>query len=157
MKQKYSSQHASRLSTTGHLPTRAYRKMRYRRSSKGRGPIGTVIVEMAVCLPLMLLLVFGCLELNSSLFLSQTLTSAAHEGALVGLRQNATEADVIERVETIMTARNVTQYTLELKTFGTDFADLESGEKFAIAIETPRSHQYVSLSEISVEVTALRP
>ena len=119
--------------------------------------MGTVIVEMAVCLPVMLLLVFGCLELNSSIFLSQTLTSAAHEGALVGLRQNATEAEVIERVETIMTARNIDQYTLELKTFGTDFVDLESGERFAIAIETPRSNQWISLSQINVEVTALQP
>ena len=119
--------------------------------------MGTVIVEMAVCLPVMLLLVFGCLELNSSIFLSQTLTSAAHEGALVGLRQNATEAEVIERVETIMTARNIDEYTLELKTFGIDFADLEPGERFAIAIETPRSNQWVSLSQINVEVTALRP
>jgi len=119
--------------------------------------MGTVIVEMAVCLPVMLLLVFGCLELNSSIFLSQTLTSAAHEGALVGLRQNATEAEVIDRVETIMTARSISEYTLELKTFGTDFAELESGEKFTIAIETPRSNQWVSLSQINVEVTALRP
>ena len=152
MKQKHFLQHNARQ-----LPKRAHRKMRCRRLSNGRGPVGTVIVEMAVCLPVMLLLVFGCLELNSSIFLSQTLTSAAHEGALVGLRQNATEAEVIERVETIMTARNIDQYTLELKTFGTDFADLESGERFAIAIETPRSNQWISLSQINVEVTALRP
>jgi len=135
----------------------ARRRTRNRRLSKGRGPVGTVIVEMAICLPVMMLLVFGCLELNSSIFLSQTLTSAAYEGAIVGLRQNATEAEVIDRVATIMEARSVSHYTLEVKTFGTAFDELASGEKFAIAIETPKANKWVSLSEVSVEVTALRP
>ena len=138
------------------LPTRRHRKMRYR-SSKRQRSIGTVIVEMAMCMPLMLLLVFGCLELNSSIFLSQTLTSAAHEGALVGLRQNATEAEVINRVNTIMTARNISGYTLEVQTLGTPFESLDSGEQFTVFIQAPRSGSYISLSNVSAQVTALRP
>lgn len=76
---------------------------------------------------------------------------------MVGLRQNATEAEVIDRVKTIMSARSISEYSLEVKTFGTDFETLKSGEKFAIAIQTPRSNQFISLSQVGVEVTALRP
>ncbi len=114
-------------------------------------------MEMAVCIPVMLLLVFGCLELNSSIFLSQTLTSAAHEGALIGLRQNATESEVANRVALVMKARNISQYALDIDTFGTPFDALESGQKFAIHIEAPRSNSFIRLSKVDAKVTAMRP
>ena len=76
---------------------------------------------------------------------------------MVGLRQNATEFEVMDRVATILSARNVTNYTLDVNTSGVPFDELNSGEKFSIAIKTPRSNQFVSLSEVQVEVTALRP
>lgn len=60
---------------------------------------------MAVCLPLMLLVVFGCIEANTAIFRGQTLTSAAHEGALVGLKRTATAEDITNRVATITLPR----------------------------------------------------
>lgn len=133
-------------------------RVQCRRFSGRRRLDGSVIVEMAVCLPVMLLLVFGCLELNSSIFLSQTLTSAAHEGALIGSGHGATEADVIDRVEAVLKARNVDEFTLEVRTFGAaDFDQLLPGERFAVAIGTPRANRFVDLSQIDVEVSALRP
>ena len=158
MEQKHFNWIESRASSHAWSPLHLKkRRTRFGRSNRGHGSTGAVILEMAACLPVMLLLVFGCLELNSSIFLSQTLTSAAHEGALVGLRQNATEADVLSRVGTIMDARNITGYSLELKTFGTHFDDLQSGQQFANALQAPRSNQFISLSQVGVEVTALRP
>ena len=139
------------------LPANSNRFAGMRLFRRRGGQLGSIIVEMAMCMPVMILLVFGCLELNSSIFLSQTLTSAAHEGALVGLRQNATEDEVVERVATIMNSRNISGYTVDVKTFGTSFDSLASGEKFAIFIEAPRSNSFISLSEISAEVTAQRP
>ena len=69
--------------------------------------LGAAIVEMAICLPVIVLLTFGTIELASGLFLKQTLTSAAHEGALVGMRLDATEASVRDRVELILAVREV--------------------------------------------------
>ena len=47
--------------------------------------LGAAIVEMAICLPVIVLLTYGTIELAGGLFLKQTLTSAAHEGALAGM------------------------------------------------------------------------
>ena len=48
--------------------------------------LGAAIVEMAICLPVIVLLTYGTIELAGGLFLKQTLTSAAHEGALAGIK-----------------------------------------------------------------------
>ena len=118
---------------------------------------GAVIVEMAVCLPLMLLVVFGCIEVSTGVFRGQTLTSAAHEGALVGLRANATEQEVADRVKTVLDARGLGNYTLNVETFGKVFEDLESGEPFRIELSTIMDSTYLTTRPINVAVTALRP
>lgn len=126
-----------------------------RRQSRTRA--GAVIVEMAVCMPLMILLIFGCLECNSSIFLSQTLTSAAHEGALVGLRQNATAAEVRDRIATIMASRNISDYTVGLKTSGIPFNSLLPGQPFTIVITADKQNSFISIVSLKASVTALRP
>ena len=118
---------------------------------------GAVIVEMAVCLPLMLLVVFGCIEANTMIFRGQTLTSAAHEGALVGLKLTSTEQDISNRVATIMNARGIDQYTLNIETFGKAFEDLESGEQFRIELSTQSKNTYITANSAEAAVTALRP
>ena len=74
--------------------------------------LGAAIVEMAICLPVIVLLTYGTIELAGGLFLKQTLTSAAHEGALAGMRLDATEASVRERVELILAVREVEDLSL---------------------------------------------
>ena len=130
---------------------RAHRRA-YREKSRG-----AVIVEMAVCLPLMLLVVFGCIEANTALFRGQTLTSAAHEGALVGLKRTATAEDITNRVATIMSSRGIEEYTLNLETFGIPFENLESGDQFRIELSTTLKNNFISGNGVEAAVTALRP
>lgn len=118
---------------------------------------GAVIIEMAVCLPLMLLVVFGCIEVSSGIFRGQTLTSAAHEGALVGLKPNATEQDIANRVSTVMAARGISDFTMQINTFGVGFENLQSGERFRIELATEINNSYLTNREVGASVTALRP
>ncbi len=118
---------------------------------------GAVIVEMAVCLPLMLMVVFGCIEANTGIFRGQTLTSAAHEGALIGLKRNSTVEEITNRVETIMSARGVDKYELNIETFGTAFEQLESGDQFRIELSTELNNSYITARTVEAAVTALRP
>jgi len=92
--------------------------------------LGAAIVEMAICLPLIVLLTFGTIELASGLFLKQTLTSAAHEGALAGMRADATEATVRERVELILAVREVEDCTITITPSGAAFDAMVSGDTF---------------------------
>lgn len=139
-------------SNSSSLPTRN-RRSRFRRSRRR----GAVIVEMAVCLPLMLLVVFGCIDISSAIFRAQTLTSAAHEGALMGLRPNATQQEVQDRVSTVLTARGIDQFTVNIETFGTQFEDLESGQPFRIELSSLVNSEYITARTISAAVTGLRP
>ncbi len=117
---------------------------------------GAAIIELAICLPVLLLIVFGTIELSSSIFLKQTLTSAAHEGAMTGMKVIVTEQEVIDRVEAVLTARSVTGCTVSVVPSGTAFADLVPGEMFSVNIQKNTAFQYVSLSGVNVSVSSQR-
>ena len=55
---------------------------------------GAALVEMAVCLPLFLLLLLGIIELGRALMVSQLLTSAARQGCREAIIDGATSSDV---------------------------------------------------------------
>ena len=97
---------------------------------------GAAIVELAVCLPVLVMMVWGTIEVSTSIFMKQTLTSAAHEGALTGMRLNATESEILNKVNLILTARNVTGATVDVIPSGSQFNNLNSGDSFSIRIQT---------------------
>ena len=119
--------------------------------------LGAAIVEMAICLPVIVLLTFGTIELSSGLFLKQTLTSAAHEGALVGMRLDATEASIRERVELILELREVEDSNITITPSGSAFDDLESGDTFTIRIDKDSQNAFVDFTAVSVSVSTKRP
>lgn len=86
-----------------------HRKRKYQ--SKPRA--GAVTVEVAVCLPVLFLLLFGCLELAGANLLRHATESAAYEGARVGIIPGADPA----RVETAVNGI--------LRTLGASGADIE--------------------------------
>ncbi len=91
------------------------------------------------------------------MFRGQTLTSAAHEGALLGLKRTATAEAITNRIATVMNARGINDYTMNLETFGTPFEDLQSGEQFRIELSTEMNSTYITARTIEAAVTALRP
>ena len=63
---------------------------------------GAVTVEVALCLPILFLLLFGCLELAGANMLKHATESAAYEGARVGILPGATDAGVQQAVDRII-------------------------------------------------------
>lgn len=118
---------------------------------------GAAIVEMAICFPLLVLLTFGTIESAGAIFLKQTITSAAHEGALLGMRSDATETQVRERVELILTARNVGDCVITVTPSGADFDDLQSGDTFTIDVAKDSQNSFINLSAVSASVSSKRP
>jgi hypothetical protein len=62
---------------------------------------------LAVCLPIIVLLVFATNEVADMLFLKQTLYSTAYEGARIAVRPGAKNSDVTKRCNEILAARGV--------------------------------------------------
>ena len=119
--------------------------------------LGAAIVEMAICLPVIVLLTYGTIELAGGLFLKQTLTSAAHEGALAGMRLDATEAIVRERVELILAVREVEDCVITITPSGSAFDAMESGDTFTIQIDKGSENKFINLTAVSVSVSTQHP
>ncbi len=80
------------------------RPKRKRRLSKRRG---VATVEFAVCLPALIALTIGTIDICSMLFLKESIKLAAYEGARRGVARGRTDADVIQRVEEFLKERNI--------------------------------------------------
>ena len=77
------------------------------------GPVGRrglAATETAITLPLLVLLVFGAIELTNAIFLKQSLTIAAYEGARAVARPAATSDNGEARVDAVLAARGVSNY-----------------------------------------------
>jgi len=71
--------------------------------SRGRSERGAALLEMALTLPLLLLVCVGILEFGRAYQTWQVLTNAAREGARVAVLPNIDNTTVTTRVRTYMT------------------------------------------------------
>lgn len=87
-----------------------------KRASRLRPPSrnGSATVELAVCLPVMVILVLGAIEGASMAFLRQTLTQSAYEGVKVAVRRGNSPADSIKAAEAVLASRNLNGVQLTL-------------------------------------------
>lgn len=96
---------------------------------------GAAIVELAVCLPVMTLLVFGTLELCELMFLKQSMSVASYEAARLAARKDSTSAMVIGRCESILADRRVDGATVTLDPG--DITGLPRGTAIQVNIRAP--------------------
>ena len=79
-----------------------------RQSVSRRFRRGAVIVEMALVLPIFLMLVFGIIEFGRGFMVGQLVTNAAREGARRAILDDSTNADITSYIQTFMqTSANV--------------------------------------------------
>lgn len=64
-------------------------------------------VEMAVCLPVIILLVFGTIEASGLIFLKQALNVAAYEGVRETIRVGSSNEDGAEIAMAILSSRKI--------------------------------------------------
>ncbi len=121
---------------------------------------GSAIIELVIVMPVLFLMVFGSIGLNQSIFLKQTLTSAAHDGTLIGLRIGASEQDVIDRIEMLLQDRGVTAEDIYIDTAsGTPFDSLDGGGMFTVVIvaEPSQNNLFIALTDVDVQITGVKP
>jgi len=90
------------------------------RKRRKSGRSGVAAVEFAVCLPVIILLVFGSIEASSFIFLKQSLNVAAYEGIREAIRLRSNNNDAVDRAQNILSSRRV-------KDFDISFPNGESG------------------------------
>ena len=92
------------------------------------------VTEMALVLPLVLLLTMALLEYGWIFLKAQQITNAARHGARVGARADSTLADIESGVLTVMTAAGLqgSGYLLVVEPPG--ISDLDAGTSFSVTV-----------------------
>ncbi len=121
---------------------------------------GTATVEMAVCLPVIVLLVFGGVEAAHFIQLKQNLTICAYEAAKKATRDDASMQDAIDRFNEIALAKGITGASISFSpTFNTTTA---SGTEITVQVTAPAESNYempvdfFQNRNLSAEVTMVR-
>ena len=96
---------------------------------------GIAAVEFAVCLPVIILLVFGAIEASSFIFLKQSLNVAAYEGIRESIRIDSNNANGVNRAENILDARNVRDFDVAFP--NGESADATRGDEIVIEVSAP--------------------
>jgi len=81
--------------------------LKHNKSPKHSLRRGVAVSELAVCLPILFLITFAAIETCSAIYLKQSMTLAAYEGARVALIPAASDNNVVAQSDQILTDRNV--------------------------------------------------
>ncbi len=118
---------------------------------------GASAVEMAIVLPLLLLMIFGIIEFGRAIMVHQVLVNAAREATRRAVIPGATDAQVMARITNYMNGAGISGYSVTLKIDGT-VATLDgssssitnAASKSAIGIGISVPHSQVSFGIISL-------
>ena len=119
-------------------------------TGKKRPRFGSAVVELALVLPVLVLIVFGSIEANNAIYLQQVLTEVAYQGALEGVDVSSTEQNVVDRMQDYIDQTSFTGVTFDIVgTDGTDFDDLISGETFRVIVTAPYESMSIGIQAFS--------
>lgn len=96
---------------------------------------GAAAVEFAVCLPVVLLIVFGSIQAASMLFLRQATIQAAYEGVKVAIRDRGTDDKVREAAQAVLDGRQLTGVNIDIQPSNVD--TLAPGTVIDVIVSAP--------------------
>jgi Flp pilus assembly protein TadG len=109
--------------------TRVYRGCRLKKRR------GVAAAELAVCLPVVVLMVVATIEACSALFLKQSLTASAYEGVRTAIEKGATSTSVQAACKQILTDRKIQGATVTVKP--SNIASLNPGDFVDVTVSAP--------------------
>ena len=107
---------------------------------------GLATVELAVCLPVLLLLVVGAIEGSNFIFLKQAVTAAAYESAQVITRVGGTQTKADQRANQILAARSIDSTTITYSPSNPGNAG--RGQLISVSVSAPVSANSIGLDWI---------
>jgi Flp pilus assembly protein TadG len=105
------------------------------RPRRGKKPRGVAATELAVCLPVVVLIVIATIEACSALFLKQSLTAAAYEGARTALAERHISGSVQTACDQILNDRKVRGATVTIRP--ANIAGLQPGDFIDVTVSAP--------------------
>jgi len=103
-----------------------------KRQQAARPAIATV--ELAICLPVLSLIMFGSLQATNLIFLQHATTAAAYEGSLELAKTNATNSSVEARIQQVLDAREVINSSIAILPAGTNVSQTPPGTLLTLEV-----------------------
>lgn len=128
----------------------------YRNRKRQKSRMGAATIELAVCIPVMALIVFASLSGSRMLFLRQACVQAAYETAKEGVKANGSEAFALERGNAVLEFRNVSGHTISFDPSNVE--DLPRGTPVTVTVTIPSEGNtlfaFGPFAETNLEATA---
>ena len=96
---------------------------------------GAAIIELAVCLPLLVIVSLATIEACAMIFLKQTLAVAAFEGARTGLLPGSAPMNVEAQCALIMNDHSISTFSVAMQP--SDPSALLDGDYFRVEVSAP--------------------
>jgi Flp pilus assembly protein TadG len=109
----------------------------FRRTNGSSKRRGVAAAELAVCLPIVVLMVIATIESCSALFLKQSLTASAYEGVRAAIKKGATAASVQTACNQILADRRIQSSQVTLTP--ASIATLKAGDFIDVTVSAPCS------------------
>jgi Flp pilus assembly protein TadG len=90
------------------------RKIHRPRKNRIGARTGALTVEMALCLPILLLVLFGCYEIAKANMMLHASEAAAYEGARVGIVPGATPEKIEAAVGGVLRSMGISSFTVDV-------------------------------------------
>jgi Flp pilus assembly protein TadG len=91
-------------------------------------------VELAICLPVLVLIVFGSIQATNLIYLQHAATSAAYEGMLEMAKPNATNESVTARIQEVLDTRELTKTEIRILPDGVDISSVPTGNVLTLEV-----------------------
>lgn len=114
-----------------------------RHRNQGNKRQGTAVVELAIVLPIFLLLIFGMVELGRAFMVQHLLSEASRMGARKAIVEGASKSEIKDAVKnfcasTLGTAEKEIDVDIEVLKFDddehTNFSDAKSGDMCSVTV-----------------------
>jgi len=118
---------------------------RMRRQDRRRG---TATIECAIIFPVLLALTVGTIDTCSALFLKESASLAAYEGARQGVGRGGTNQDVINRISEFLNERNIVFSTSDITISSPGFEDAETLQSVTVTVAIQAAGNLLMPSEV---------
>ena len=107
------------------------RSMRKRNGLRRRG---AAVIELAACLPVLMIVTLAFIDLTNLTYFRQTLKIAAYDAARTAARPGATTTEINAAAQRLLDDRNVVGWELSIPD---DYADIDRGEQIDLSLSAP--------------------
>jgi hypothetical protein len=113
-------------------------------SMTGKGKRGAAIIEIALTLPILVLICLATIDTCKVIFVKQSAKIAAFECARIGILPGVTKAQIARLCDTLMTRRNVNGAVMSLSV--DELSALSKGDLLTVTVAVPANSNALSSS-----------